>query len=142
MRLVGLVGLVVCLGVTLVAPGLAPASESMRTVSLTASEFRFAPAAIAVRRGERVALRITNRGTMNHEFLSTIFKAADDVEVKLEGAKVEADEVEEVEFEKGHTVVIELTPTRVGTFQFWCGEKYKGKLHRDLGMKGTITVRP
>ena len=85
-------------------------------------------------------IQITNKGTMNHEFISPLFKAAKDVEIKVEGAKVEAREIEEVEFPTGKTVTIELTPTKAGTFQFWCGEKADGKLHRDLGMKGTIQV--
>lgn len=117
------------------------ATEPMKTVPITASEFKFTPASVTLKRGDRVALRITNQGTMDHEFLSTIFEAAKDVEVKAEGVKVEADEVEEIEFEKGHTVTIELTPTRAGTFQFWCAEVLKGKRHRDLGMKGVIRVR-
>lgn len=132
--------LVAALALTASLPALA--TESMKTVSIRASEFRFTPARVTLTRGQRVALEITNRGTMDHEFLSTIFTAAKDVEVKAEGIKVEAGEVEEVEIEKGHMVTIELTPTRTGTFQFWCAEVLKGKLHRDLGMRGILTVRP
>lgn len=129
---------VLVLVASLLAVGGAPAGET--TVSLTAKEFSFTPAAVMTKAGQRVVLRITNKGTVDHEFLSSLFKAAKDVEIKVEGAKVEADEVEEVEFEPGHTVTIEFTPTKPGTYAFWCAEKFKGKLHRDLGMKGTITV--
>lgn len=118
------------------------ATESVKTVAITASEFKFTPARVTLTRGQRVALEITDRGTMDHEFLSTIFKAAKDVAIKAEGIKVEAGEVEEVQVEKGHMVTIELTPTRTGTYQFWCAEVLKGKLHRDLGMRGILTVRP
>jgi uncharacterized cupredoxin-like copper-binding protein len=116
-----------------------PAAENTKTISLTAKEFLFAPNTLTLKAGQRVANRLTNTGTMDHEFLSTLLKSAKDVEVKVDGAKV-AGEIEEVEVERGHTVTIELTPTRTGTFAFWCAEMLKGKLHRDLGMKGTITV--
>ncbi len=118
----------------------APASETAKSVIMAAAEYGFAPSAIAVKVGQRLEIRITNKGKMDHEFLSTLFKAAKDVEIKVEGVKVEADGVEEVEFEPGKTVLIELTPTKAGTFQFWCGEKFQGKLHRDLGMKGAVQV--
>jgi uncharacterized cupredoxin-like copper-binding protein len=119
-----------------------PASESIRTIAISAKEFSFTPTSLTLKTGQRVALRITDKGKMDHEFLSTLFGAAKDVEIKAEGVKVEADEVEEVEFEPDHTVIIELTPTKAGTYTFWCAEKTSGKLHRDLGMKGTISVRP
>ncbi len=124
----------------LLLPANAPAGAATKSVSLTAKEFSFTPAKITVKVGQRLEIRLTNAGKMDHEFLSTVFKAAEDVEIKAEGVKVEADEVEEVEVEPGHTAIIELTPKRTGTFAFWCAEKFEGKLHRDLGMRGTITV--
>lgn len=117
----------------------ATAGESTKTVSLTAKEFLFAPNTMTFKVGQRVAIRLTNRGTMDHEFISPLLKEAKDVEVKAAGVKVEG-EIEEVEVERGHAATIEFTPSKAGTFDFWCGEKLKGKLHRDLGMKGTITV--
>ncbi len=131
---------VILLLALLFAPSGAPAGQAAKVVSLTAKEFSFTPAKIMVKVGQRLQFRLTNNGKMDHEFLSTLFKAAEDVEIKTEGIKVEADEVEEVEVEAGHTAIIELTPKRTGKFAFWCAEKFEGKLHRDLGMKGTITV--
>ncbi len=119
---------------------MAPAEETAKQVSMIAVEYGFSQARITAKVGQRLEIRITNKGTMNHEFISALFKAAKDVEMKPEGFKIEAEEFEEVEFQPGKTVTIELTPTRAGTFQFWCGEKTNGKLHRDLGMRGTITV--
>lgn len=122
-------------------PAAAPAAESVKTIAVTAKEFSFTPNAIVLKAGQRVAIRLTNGGTMDHEFVSPLLKSARDVEVKAEGVKVEGDEIEEVEVEPGHSVTIEFTVTKAATFTFWCAEKFKGKLHRDLGMKGTITVR-
>jgi uncharacterized cupredoxin-like copper-binding protein len=118
----------------------APSAGAVKTVTLTASEFRFAPASVTLKVGQRVALQVTNRGGMDHEFLSSLLKAARDVEIKVEGGKAEVKEVEEVEVEPRHTVTVEFTPTRPGTYAFWCAETFQGKLHRDLGMRGTITV--
>ncbi len=142
MRKTSLLIAALMLAIALFGSGPAPAEEQVKTIAITASEFKFAPASLTLKRGARVALRITNGGTMDHEFLTTLFEAAKDVEVKFEGGKVEADEMEEVEIEKGHSVTIELTPTKSGSFRFWCAETFKGKLHRDLGMRGVIRVRP
>ncbi len=46
-----------------------------------------------------------------------------------------------VEFAPGRAVTVEFTPLKAGKFAFWCAEQTNGKLHRDLGMKGTLTVR-
>ncbi len=135
-----LVGLVLVPALMLAFQPAAPAGETAKSVVMAAAEYGFAPSTVTAKVGQRLEIRITNKGKMDHEFLSGLFKAAKDVEIKVEGVKVEADEVEEVEFEPGKTVLIELTPTKAGTFQFWCGEKFQGKLHRDLGMKGTIQV--
>lgn len=118
------------------------AGPSATTVTVVAREFSFAPSQITARRGQRLVLRITNQGTMDHEFLSTVFRFAKDVEVEAAGVKVEAEELEEVEFEPGRTVEIAFTPTRAGTFPFWCAERFQGRLHRDLGMRGVIRVAP
>ncbi len=118
----------------------ASATAPAKAISLVAKEFSFTPKTVTLKVGQHAVLRLTNQGTMDHEFLSTLFKAAKDVEVKAEGVRVEADEVEEVEFEPGKTVTIELTPTKPGTYTFWCAEVTNGKLHRDLGMKGMIKV--
>ncbi len=121
-------------------PTVAPAAGAPKIITITAKEFTFTPFKITAKVEQRVQIRVSNKGTMDHEFLSTIFKAAEDVVVKVEGVNVEAEELEEVEVEPGHSVTIELTPTKAGTYAFWCAEKSNGKLHRDLGMKGTITV--
>jgi uncharacterized cupredoxin-like copper-binding protein len=90
-----------------------------------------------VKVGRPVVLRFSNKGTMEHEFVSpALFAAARRVAVS--GGELE--DGEEIHVAKGKTVTVRLTPTRTGTFRFWCGEKFKGKLHRDLGMRGVITV--
>lgn len=124
----------------LLVPSGVPAGEAAKVVPLTAKEFNFTPAKITGKVGQRLQVRLTNKGKMDHEFLSTLFKTAEDVEIKSAGVRVEVGAVEEVEVEAGHTAIIELTPKWTGTFAFWCAERFEGKLHRDLGMRGTITV--
>ncbi len=121
-------------------PLAAPAAQATKTVSLTAKEFSFTPASVTLKVGQRVALKLTNEGTVNHEFLSTILNAAKDVEIKVDDVRVAAGKVEEVEFAPRRTVIVEFTPLKAGKFAFWCAEQTNGKLHRDLGMKGTLTV--
>lgn len=114
-----------------------PSPGAARVIPITLAEFRFVPNAITVKAGRPIVLRLSNKGTVTHEFVApTLFAAARGVAVS--GAELE--EGEEVHVAKGKTVTIRLTPTRTGTFRFWCGERFKGKLHRDLGMRGIITV--
>lgn len=118
----------------------AQAGDEVKTLSMSAQEFRFVPNTVTVRVGQPIRLVLTNKGTMSHEFVSPIFKASKDVQILSQGIRVESDEVGEVEFARGKAVTVELTPTKAGRFEFWCAEKAGGKLHRDLGMKGTIVV--
>lgn len=119
------------------APATPAARPGTHTIAVTMAEFRFTPSTIRLKVGQPAIIRLTNKGTVEHEFVSpTLFHAARGVAVS--GAELE--EGEEVHVAKGKTVTIRLTPTRTGTFRFWCGETFKGKLHRDLGMRGVVTV--
>jgi uncharacterized cupredoxin-like copper-binding protein len=118
----------------------AQAGDEPKSIAISAQEFRFTPNTVTVRAGQRIKLVLTNKGTVPHEFVSPLFKASKDLEIQSQGIKVEGDEIGEVEFARGKVVTVELTPTSAGRFQFWCGEKVGNKLHRDLGMKGTIVV--
>ncbi|MGQ0569588.1 MAG: cupredoxin domain-containing protein [Armatimonadota bacterium] len=112
------------------------ASAKVRTVAIVLREFKFVPNAITLKVGQPVALRLTNQGTMEHEFISPdLFRGA--LSVAVSGGEFEEGEVHVA---RDATVTVRLTPTRTGTFRFWCAEKYRGKLHRDLGMRGVINV--
>jgi uncharacterized cupredoxin-like copper-binding protein len=111
------------------------------TITITAQEYHFTPSTIKLQAGRPVRLILENHGTVNHEFVSPIFKNSKDVAIRSQGIKVEGDDIGEVEFGKGKVVTIDLTPSKTGTLQFWCGEQAGGgKLHRDLGMRGTLSV--
>ena len=116
------------------------AGEEVKTIAISTQEFVFAPNQVTVHAGQRVRILFSNRGTVNHEFVSPILNAAEDVTVSSQGVRVEGDKIGEVNFAKGKVAALEMTPTKVGTFQFWCAETTAGRSHRDLGMRGTIAV--
>ncbi len=74
----------------LLLPLVATAAESTKTESLTAKEFSFRPASVTLKVGQRGGVKITNAGTMDHEFLSPVLNAAKDVEIKVDGVRVAA----------------------------------------------------
>jgi len=116
------------------------AGEEAKTITISTQEFVFAPNHVTVHVGHRVRILFSNRGNVNHEFVSPILNAAEDVTVSSQGVRVEGDKIGEVNFAKGKVAALEMTPTKVGTFQFWCAETTAGRSHRDLGMRGTIAV--
>ncbi len=116
------------------------AGEKVKTITISTQEFIFSPNKLTVHVGQPVRLVFSNRGTVNHEFVSPILNAAKDVDVSSQGVTVEGDEIGEVNFARGKVAALEMTPTKVGTFQFWCAQTTAGKSHRDLGMRGTIAV--
>lgn len=116
------------------------AGEEVKTIAISTLEYVFTPNQLTVHAGQPVRLLFSNRGTVNHEFHSPVLNAAKDVAVFSQGVRVEGDEIEEVNFAKGKVAALEMTPTKVGTYQFWCAETTAGKSHRDLGMRGTIAV--
>ena len=137
MRWSGAAAAVVLVGTIL---PIAYAGEEVKTIAISTQEYVFAPNQLTVHAGQRVRILFSNRGTVNHEFVSPILKAAKDVDVSSQGVTVEGDEIGEVNFARGKVAALELTPTKVGTFQFWCAQTTAGRSHRDLGMRGTIIV--
>jgi uncharacterized cupredoxin-like copper-binding protein len=126
-------GFLVLMLVGIVAPT-GSGAEPARTINISAKEYRFTPSKISVRAGQRVKLVISNVGTVKHEFVSpAAFKASENIQ----GVKVGDSEIE---VSPGKTMTIVMTPTKPGTYAFWCGEQVGGKLHRDLGMRGTLVV--
>ncbi len=133
-------------GALMVAPLLsaswtaAHAGAEPKSIAISAQEYRFTPNTVTVRAGQRILLVLTNKGTVPHEIVSPLLKASKGLEMESQGITVGGDAIEEVEFAKGKTVTVEPTPTKTGRFEFWCGEKAGSKLHRDLGMRGTVIV--
>ncbi len=100
------------------APG-ASQPPAAAPIAVSASEYRFEPATITVPGGE-ITFRITNTGTVEHEF--EIF----------EGDRV-VDEIEGLV--PGLTRALKVT-LQAGDYTYVC--KIAG--HEEQGMKGTLTV--
>lgn len=87
-------------------------------VDVTATDLAFDPTAITVDAGDRVNLRLVNRGQVFHDL------TIPDLDVTLAA-------------EPGETVTAGITVDTPGTHEFLC--TVPG--HADAGMRGTLTVR-
>jgi len=95
----------------------AMSQDEVREIIVEGSNFKFAPTAITVKKGEKVKLVFKNSGGM-HDFV------VDELDVRT---KIIA---------SGATDTVEFTASEVGTFEFYCSVG----THRAMGMVGKITV--
>jgi len=126
-------------GLALLVAAQAPLSElpaqpsAPETVTVTLSNFKFAPSEIVLQHGRPYRLHLTNGAGGGHDFTAPEFFAASaiappdralvtDGKVKLAG--------------KG-SVDITLTPKRAGVYALRCSHF----LHAGMGMSGHITVQ-
>ena len=87
-------------------------------VAIQAGDFYFRPDALTIRRGKRAKLAITNVSSQVHTF------------------ELPALGVHRI-LPAGRTETVDLSPTRAGTYYFWC--PLPGQA--DAGMVGRLTVR-
>lgn len=95
-----------------------PPTPQIHEISMSAFQFGFDPSTITVKKGELVRITLTSKD-VEHGI------SIPDLKVFSKGAT------------PGKPVVIEFTPTKVGTFEFKC-DVMCGSGHRD--MIGSITV--
>ncbi len=93
-------------------------ADGAREICIEGSEFTFSLASLTLKKDEKVRLKFINTGKMMHDFV------VDELSVSTQ------------KISSGQTDVIEFTPDKTGTFEFYCsiGE------HRAKGMKGMLTV--
>lgn len=82
---------------------------------------KFNPATLTVRTGSPVHLTLNNTGALVHDWVVD----------SLEGSRVA------VQADGGKSASVDFTPTRAGTYQFYCSQPG----HREAGMVGTLTVQ-
>ena len=87
-------------------------------ITISGSEFKYEPAAITVNIGQPVTVTYTNVGKYPHDFV------IDELSVKSQVIK------------SGETGTFTFTPTKSGTFAFYCSLPN----HLERGMKGSIIV--
>lgn len=90
---------------------------NVKTITVEAGSFYYKPAVMTVKKGETVKIVMTSKDMM-HDF------NIDELGVKLPITK------------SGDTQVVEFTPTKTGTFEYYCSVGQ----HRKNGQVGKITV--
>lgn len=93
-------------------------ADNVREICIEGTEFSFSLASLTLKKDQKVRLKFINTGKMLHDFV------VDELSVKTK------------QITSGSSDIIEFTPDKIGTFEFYCsvGE------HRAKGMKGMLTV--
>ena len=98
--------------------GTTTSQAATREITIVLSDFKFEPAEITVKRGERVRLILENTGTVAHDWTVR--------DLNLASPRVQP----------GQTATYEFTVDRAGTFTSVCVEAG----HEALGMTGRLIV--
>ena len=108
-----------------------------RTIRITATDFRFLPAALNIRTGRTVRFDIINRGQLEHEFVlgDVIEQRAHDKEMAVM-PNMPMDDPNGVSIPAGKTATLIWTFTRPGKLQYAC--HVPG--HYAAGMFGQLNV--
>jgi uncharacterized cupredoxin-like copper-binding protein len=114
--------------------------QTDRTVKLVAADqLRFEPGAITAHVGETIAFRITNTGTLDHEFVVGDEALQQQHEQEMASGQSMAmggASADSVDVPPGQTATLFYTFTKRGTLIYGC--HVPG--HYSAGMRGTITV--
>jgi len=94
------------------------ASETVKSFTVTASSFAFAPKQITVNQGDRVRITVTNSGG-THNF------TIDELNVATK------------RMQTGQSETIEFVADKAGTYEFYCSVGS----HRLMGMRGSLIVQ-
>ncbi len=89
-----------------------------QNITVTATEFKFDPATITVKAGDKVTLTLNNKGTLEHTFVQP------DLNINLKAAA-------------GQSASTTFTATKAGSYQVVCDVPG----HKEAGMVGTIVVQ-
>ncbi len=106
------------------APAIVAAQQPSQVVSISEKEYSLTPNKVTVKMGAPVQFKITNNGTIEHNFQLEL--ASQNFEKKLFDANIKP----------GETKTAEFSFTSQGDWEMYC--PIDG--HEDLGMKGIVTV--
>lgn len=90
-------------------------------ITVEGTEFAFNPHEVTVKKGEEVTIIFENVGNIAHNLGIGAFGVRTDTILRIR------DGTDEITF----------TPTKTGTFPFWCAVPG----HRDAGMEGNLIVK-
>jgi uncharacterized cupredoxin-like copper-binding protein len=112
--------------------------SKVETVTVTMTEYAFAPSAIALKSGVPTKLVLRNDGKEPHYFVAEkFFRTIATRKIQGSDGEEKAPYFTAVEVYAGKSLEWFLVPTEKGTFDVIC--TVKG--HAEHGMKGTIQVR-
>jgi uncharacterized cupredoxin-like copper-binding protein len=110
-----------------------------RVIHVTATEYKYLPAAISVRAGETVKFVVTNKGMLDHEFvLGTVSEQKEHEREMAAHPGREMHDPNGITIPKGRTASLIWTFTRPMTIQYAC--HVAG--HYGAGMYGMLTIKP
>jgi len=121
----------IALAVIVAAPAAAAGRAPAQSVTVVASEYQFAPAKLAFKRGALYRLHIENHGKEQHEFTAPEFFKA----VKLQNAEALNADRTEIELPPGSAKDLFFVPQQSGHYPLRCSD------HDWAGMTGSITVK-
>jgi len=114
-------------------------------VTLTATNMTFSSSSFEVTAGVSVILTLVNQDALEHDFSileipveSVSEPDAVSAEHQMEMGEAAADPVLHVAVQPNETNQLTFTPTKPGTYEFYC--TVPG--HKEAGMVGTMTVLP
>jgi uncharacterized cupredoxin-like copper-binding protein len=116
-----------------------PRPQEVQSVTITMTEYQYAPEHIELRKNRPVELRLVNKGKVLHEFVTDALLDTP-VDVEGQGVIAVARGLEELEIPAGATVVLRFTPKKAGTFGLGCDAEDPVS-HHESGMKGSLTIR-
>jgi uncharacterized cupredoxin-like copper-binding protein len=113
--------------------GAAAQGDQPTVIAVNLSEFKITPSEIALDKGRRYVLRLTDGGKHDHDLTAKAFFKT----VSVDPASASAVHDGEVDLTPGDAADVGFTPLTPGTYEMHCGHPF----HASLGMKGRIVVR-
>lgn len=95
------------------------ADATVKTIEVSGTSFKFTPATISVKQGDKIKIVFKNTGGF-HDFV-------------IEGM---TPKVATKQIQSGETDTVEFTATTKGTFKYYCSVGN----HRKMGMEGTLII--
>lgn len=139
MRIIRLSSLLAGAALALAACSAAGGGSQAQDLTVQAQDLAFTPTTLEVTAGQPVKLTLQNNGALDHDFSIMEFPMQGEAESTggMEHDMGDAAEPElHVAAAAGQSAALDFTPTKPGTYEFWC--TVAG--HKEAGMAGTLAV--
>jgi uncharacterized cupredoxin-like copper-binding protein len=142
MRFVQVFRLLTVVAVSVSACASGASSSAQTTLTVEAVDLGFNPASLEVTAGEAVELVLQNSGVLEHDFSVQEFPTegmAEETGGSGHDGGHDGSEAPDLHVAAlgGQSATLEFTPTKAGTYEFWC--TVAG--HKEAGMTGTLVVQ-